>query len=239
MNPMTKLLLSGVALTAVWGTAPAMAGGGVFDALDPCIQQVDKFRDERVSYLQKLDKNVAGADNAAVTPEYRDAWMKAKRSQLRATFDTYVAPALKDAGVQDMDARYDHWFDKQLESVGAENVEKLVSLNFHQELKQVRIEQRGSGAADMESAKKDLDHQCKMDVGNQMLRGTVTAVLAPIEMVAKNLEIAKRESGALAKPLAATTGISVDAINKNGGVFGGGLSGGEGSFFRKNLGIRF
>jgi hypothetical protein len=29
------------------------------------------------------------------------------------------------------------------------------------------------------------------------------------------------------------------AINKNGGVFGGGLSGGEGSFFRKNLGIRF
>jgi hypothetical protein len=39
--------------------------------------------------------------------------------------------------------------------------------------------------------------------------------------------------------LAATTGISVDAINKNGGVFGGGLSGGENGFFRKNLGIRF
>jgi hypothetical protein len=31
-----------------------------------------------------------------------------------------------------------------------------------------------------------------MDVGNQVLRGTLTAVLAPIDMVSKNLEIAKR-----------------------------------------------
>jgi hypothetical protein len=74
---------------------------------------------------------------------------------------------------------------------------------------------------------------------NQVLRGVLTTALAPIELMSRNWEIAKRESGEGAKVLAATTGISVDAINKNGGVFGGGLSGGENSFFRKNLGIRF
>ena len=58
-------------------------------------------------------------------------------------------------------------------------------------------------------------------------------------MAAKNLEIAKRESGVGAQVLAVGTGISIDAINKNGGVLGGGLSGGENSVFRKNLGVRF
>jgi hypothetical protein len=55
----------------------------------------------------------------------------------------------------------------------------------------------------------------------------------------RNLEIAKRESGFVAQVIAVPTGISIDAIKENGGVFGGGLSGGPGSFFRKNLGIRF
>lgn len=203
-------------------------------SLNVCVQSVDGR-----GYLQQLEKNVIDADTAAVTPEYREAWMKAKRAQLRAIFDTLVAPTLKDAGMQDMDAAYTRWFDKLIEAIGAANVDTLIAANFHQELKQVRIEQRGSGEAEIQSAKQDLDKSCKMDVGNQVLRGVLVSALAPVEMLARNWEIAKRESGALAKPLAATTGISVHAINKNGGVFGGGLSGGENSFFRKNLGIRF
>jgi hypothetical protein len=63
-----------------------------------------------------------------------------------------------------------------------------------------------------------------------VLRGVLTIALAPVEMLGRNWELAKRESSALAKPLAATTGISVDDINKNGGVFGCGLFGGENSF---------
>ncbi|KYK50141.1 hypothetical protein A1D31_39345 [Bradyrhizobium liaoningense] len=238
MNTVTKLLLSTAAMTAISFSTPALAGGGVFDKLDPCIEQVDNFHAERMSYLQELDKNVANADTAAVTPVYREAWMKAMRSHLRETFDTLVAPSLKDAGVQDLDNRYKRWFDLQIEAMGT-NVDKLVEANFHRELKEVRIEQRASGAAQLQSAKEDLDKACKMDVGNQMLRGTLTAVLAPVNMIARNLEIAKRESGEGAKALAATTGISIDAIKENGGMFGGGLSGGENSFFRKNLGIRF
>lgn len=238
MNTTIKLLLSAAALVASV-TAPAFAGGGVFDKFDPCIEQTDQFQAERASYLKKLDQQVADADHAMPTQQYRDAWMKAKRSQLRDPFDTYVAPTLKEAGVQDMEVAYSNWFSKRLEEFGANNVDNLVIANFRQELKQVRIEERSSGEAQVQSAKEDLDKACKMDVGNQALRGIVTTALAPIEMIAKNLELAKNESGAIAKGVAATTGISVDAIEKNGGVFGGGLSGGENSFFRKNLGVRF
>lgn len=239
MKTVKKLALSSAALVAWLAASPALAGGGVFDALDPCIQQRDQFHAARISYLQQLNKSVADVDNVAVTAEYRDAWMKAKRSQLRSTFDSLVAPSLQDSGVTDLDGAYGRWFDKQLGAMGTANVDSLIGANFHQELKQVRIEQRASGEAEMESAKRDLDKACKMDVGNQALRGVITAVLAPIGMVSRNLEIAGREGGVGAQVLAATTGISVDAINKNGGVFGGGLSGGENSFFRKNLGVRF
>jgi hypothetical protein len=70
--------------------------------------------------------------------------------------------------------------------------------------------------------------------------GEIMKVLAaPVKIVDGNIKAAARESGEGAKVLRATTGISVDAINENGGVFGGGLSGGENSFFRKNLGIHF
>jgi hypothetical protein len=47
----------------------------------------------------------------------------------------------------------------------------------------------------MKAAKRDRDKSCKTDVGNQALRGVITAALAPIGMVSRNLEIAQRESG--------------------------------------------
>jgi hypothetical protein len=87
MRIATKLLLSTAALAAASVATPVFAGG-VFDKLDPCIEQIDKFRAERTSYLQDLDKNVVNADTAAATPKYREAWMNAKRAKLRETFDT-------------------------------------------------------------------------------------------------------------------------------------------------------
>ena len=83
-----------------------------------------------------------------------------------------------------------------------------------------------------------MNKTCKADVGSQALRGTLTIVLAPFNYASRNAELAKNETGAGAKVLALGTGISVDAINANGGVFGGGLSGGKNSVFRK-AGIRF
>jgi hypothetical protein len=241
ITPMKALLKTGISALALAGilASNAHAGGGVFDALDPCIKARDDFRAERAAIVQQLDRAVQDADQAPATAEYRAAWMKAKKAQLRPIFDSLVAPELKANGIQDMDAAYEAWFGRQLAALGNDGADKLVTLSFHQELKQVRLEQRAQGQAALQSAQDDLDKSCKMDAGNQVLRGALTIALAPIEAVSRNLEIAKRETGVGAKALAATTGISVDAINQNGGVFGGGLSGGPGSFFRKTLGIRF
>jgi hypothetical protein len=240
MKNLLKTGISVLALTLVLASN-ANASDGVFDALDPCIKAHDNFRDERAGIVQQLDRSVNDADHANAPAEYRAAWMKAKKAQLRPTFDALVAPDLKDNGTQDkdLDQAYDRWFNRRMAQMSSEDLDKLVTANFHQELKQVRLGQRAKTQAELQSAEDELGKSCKMDVGNQVLRVALDAALAPIGMVSRNLEIAKKESGELAKPLALGTGISVDAIQKNGGVFGGGLSGGEGSFFRKNLGIRF
>lgn len=238
MNAIFKTGIFALALSLVLATN-ANAGGGVFDALDPCIKARDTFHNERAGIIQQLDRSVSDADSAAAPSEYRDAWMKAKKGQLRETFDTLVAPDLKDNGVQDIDRAYDAWFDRQMAQLSNEDLDRLVTSNFHQELKQVRLEQRAKTEAEIQSAKDELDKSCKMNVGSQAMRGTLAIVLAPVGMVVRNFGVAKNERGEIDKVVAATTGISIKAINENGGLFGGGLSGGEGSFFRKNLGIRF
>lgn len=239
MKTLANLVLSTWVLVMVATTTPAHASNGVFDALDPCIKQTDEFRDQRVAYLELLDQDVRDAATAPVPAAYRDAWMKGKRAQMRAAFDKYIVPALQDAGVKNLDEAYVNWFDNYFKKLGAPKTDELVTVNFHRELQEARVGQRAKGLSEEKAAQDDLDNSCKMDVGNQMLRGTLNAALAPIDMVSRNWEVAKKESGVGAQALAAATGISFDAINQNGGVFGGGLSGGENSVFRKNFGIRF
>jgi hypothetical protein len=233
----TLLSASALALAAV--SSPALAGGGVFDALDPCIGAGDAFRAERTAVIQNDDQALARIPTMTPTPEYRKAWMATKKKNLRKTFDETVAPALTDAGVTDLDKAYEGWFAKQIDRLNVEQLEQLITAHFREDLKELGLKQRAKNNADLQAQQADIDKSCKMDVGNQALRGALTVALAPVEMVSRNLEIAKRESGEIAKGLAATTGISVRAIEENGGVLGGGLSGGPNSFFRKNLGIRF
>ena len=232
-------LLSTSALVLAAVSSPVLASGGVFDALDPCIGARDAFRAERAAVIQNADQALARIPAIIPTPEYRKVWLATKKTDLRKTFDETVAPALTDAGVTDLGRAYEGWFAKQLARLSPEQLEQLITAHFREDLKELGLKQRARDNADLQEKQADLDKSCKMDVANQTLRGTLTVVLAPVEAVSRNLEIAKRESGVIAQGLAATTGISVRAIEENGGVFGGGLSGGPNSFFRKNLGIRF
>ncbi len=231
--------LSASALVLVAVSSPALASGGVFDALDPCIGAKDAFRAERAAVIQYDDQALARIPTMTPTPEYRKVWMATKKKDLRKNFDETVAPALTDAGVTDLEKAYEGWFARQLARLSPEKLEQLITAHFREDVKELGLKQRARNNADLQAQQADLDKSCKMDVANQTLRGALTIVLAPVETVSRNLEIAKRESGAIAKGLAASTGISVRAIEENGGVFGGGLSGGPNSFFRKNLGIRF
>lgn len=226
-------ILTAIAAAALSGTmlaTSASAGGGAFDFLDPCIKASDSFRAKRNEVIATLDKAVLDADQAAPPAEYRDLWMKAKKEQLRSHFDAAVAPNLTQAGVTDLDGAFVKWFDANMAKVAAGDLEKLITVSFRQELKSVRISQRAEGQAEIDKAQSELDGTCKMDAGNQTLRVTVSAILAPINTVAGNIEGAKRESGELDKVLRATTGISVKDIRQHG-IFGG-----PNSFFRKPFG---
>lgn len=236
-NVIRSTLMGASALVAAY-SAPATAAGAL-DFLDPCIQAHDEFRSQRNSILVGLDRAVGDAQHAEPTPEYRAAWLSAKRAQFGRLFDETAADDLRAEGVSDIDAARARWVDRRLSVISAEQLSALVAANFRGELREVRLEQRSRGAGELEEAKRELDRTCRMDAGNQALRGALTVALAPLNAISRNLEIARRESGIGAQGLAATTGISIDAINRNGGVLGGGLSGGEGSFFRRNLGIRF
>ncbi|MDY8108718.1 hypothetical protein U0C82_06095 [Fulvimarina sp. 2208YS6-2-32] len=211
----------------------------LFDSLDPCIGARKKFKQIRHDALTAHDRAIAMTSAAELTDGYKTAWVEAKRMQLRPIFDEHVAPELTKYGVADFDTAYTTWFDSQLAAYTTQELDALITNNMREDLRKLALDAKNADVNMLGEQKAKLNEQCKMDVANQVFRGTVTVAVTPFGAIARNIEIAKRERGAGAKVLATATGISVDAIEENGGVFGGGLSGGRGSFFRKNLGIRF
>jgi hypothetical protein len=235
---MKKFVLALVFGFATLGVTPVFAEG-TFDFLDPCIKARSDYADQRQQVREKIAAANDSVDAMTYTPDFKDEWIKAKREQARPIFDTQVAPVLARYNVTDMDAAFAAWFSDILASTPTAELDSLINATYRHVVNEEIARLQAKSDAEFDKVKNELDNSCKMDVGNQVLRVALPAILAPITTVVRNLEIAKNESGVGAQILAGTTGISVDAIEENGGVLGGGLSGGEGSFFRKNLGIRF
>src|SRR4051794_15336021 len=164
----TFLSASTLAIAAV--SSPALAGGGVFDALDPCIGARDAFRSERTAVIQNDSQVLARIPTMTPTPEYRKAWMATKKKDLRKTFDETVASTLIDAGVTDLDKVYESWFVKQFDRLGAEKLEQLITAHFREDLKGLGLKQSAKNNAELQAQQADLDKSCKMDVANQTLR---------------------------------------------------------------------
>jgi hypothetical protein len=82
--------------------------------------------------------------------------------------------------------------------------------------KEAELKAEAPSRASFDQARSERDQSCKMDVGNQVLR----AALAKLGMVAGNFERAKKEKNVVTQVVAATTGISPDAIAHNGPLGG-------------------
>lgn len=225
---MTRTIMIGAtAIFLALGATQASAGNGALDFLDPCVEARDSFRDQRMQILASYDAEIAAVETAAATPEYRDAWFKAKKEQARPIFNNEVAPLLTSFGVTDLNGAFEKWFSNELAQFSASELSALINEHFRQEMKQAYLEERATTNAELDRQKRELHNECKMTVGDQILRGTMTTVMAPIEIVKGNLEGAKRESSVLNKTIRATTGISVRDIKKHG------LGGGKNSEVRK------
>jgi len=190
----------------------ALASNGVFDFLDPCIEARDQFSGQRDQIVGQLNQQVANADTAKSTDEYRKLWMASKKEALRANFDREVKPVLEAAGVKDFDAAYSRWFELQLAQVTPEQLASLQDSNFRFELKKYWVSQREKTSTALEQEHAKLSKTCKMDVGNQALRVAVIAAMKPFTFVAGNWKAAEKD-GFLAQVIAAPTGINpVDAV---------------------------
>jgi hypothetical protein len=80
------------------------------DFLGQCVEMRRSFTNEERGYVDRVNATLAEIDKQPVTPEFREAWVKDKRTAARPFFDPYAAPDLADAGVTNMDGAFSKWF---------------------------------------------------------------------------------------------------------------------------------
>ncbi|MBB3746982.1 hypothetical protein FHX10_006535 [Rhizobium sp. BK591] len=232
------LLVSALGL-ATLSVTPAFAAGA-FDFLDPCIKARSDFSEQRQQMREKFVAASASIDTMNYTPEFRAAWLKAKREQARPVFDEQVAPVLANYKVTDMDGAFGAWFDDMIASIAPSDLDALINTTFRTLAKE-EVTQYGAQTEDeYTNAKNDLDGSCKSDVGNQVVR----VALAPIGWIGGNFEAAKDEHNLVTQVFKAVSGVSPKDIAKHG-ILGGEnselrklanvIAGGENSEVRKTL----
>jgi hypothetical protein len=222
MTRNVKAGLSALAIVVALSSS-AFAGGGAFDFLDPCIKARDDFAGQRQAVRARIERAEATTPTLTATPEFQDAWMKAKREASRPYFDKEIAPALRKYGVTNFDAAFGAWFEDMIASVSPQELNELIDRNYRELAKLEMAGIRSQSEAEFDSAKSELDAACKKDVGNQVLR----VALAPLGWIDGNFKAAKDEHNVVTQVFRAVTGISPKDIAKYG------LLGGENSELRK------
>jgi hypothetical protein len=209
---MKRIFMTAIGGVALLLSSSANASNAVFDFLDPCIEARDQFSDQRDQILTQLNRQIANAETAKSTEEYRKLWLASKKEALRAVFDRDLKPVLEAAGVKDIDPAYEKWFELQITQLSPEQLAALQDSNFRFELKRYLMNERGKTSDALETERAKLANACKMDVGNQALRVAIIGALKPFTFVAGNWKAAEKD-GFIAQVIAAPTGINpVDAV---------------------------
>lgn len=219
---MRKFLLASTLGLATVSVSPAFAAGA-FDFLDPCIKARSDFSEQWQQMREKFIAASASIDTLNYTPEFREAWLKAKRQQARPVFDQEVAPVLAKYKVTDMDGAFGAWFNDMLTSLAPQDLDGLINTTFRKMAKEEVAQYNAQTEDEYSKVKNDLDGSCKSDVGNQVLR----VALAPIGWIGGNFEAAKDEHNLATQVFRAVSGISPKDIAKYG------ILGGENSELRK------
>ena len=141
---MKKLLLALALSLVTLGATPAFAAGA-FDFLDPCIKARNEFSDQRQQIREKYAAVNASVGSMTYTPEFKVAWIKAKREQARPIFDMEVAPALARYKVTDMDAAFDAWFNDMLGSIAPDDLDSIINITFRQLRLFLALAETGTG----------------------------------------------------------------------------------------------
>ncbi|EJB8506205.1 hypothetical protein [Vibrio parahaemolyticus] len=225
-------------------SSPVFASG-VFDFLDSCIAAKEDYWDARHEIMKSVDSQISAIPNEPASTEFVVLWWEEKEKILRKSYDDLYSQVVKDAG-GNVEEGYKRWLANVIEEGGgAENIKTTVIDAEFRRIKTLKARQeRGDLVADLDKQKNELYDDCPSDVANQVFRGTITVITAPIGWTSSNFESAKNESGELSKVSKALTGVSLDDIAKDG-VLGGehsearkaanAIAGGKNSEVRKTL----
>jgi hypothetical protein len=221
----------GAAVAMLGAPAPAMAQGGLFDSLDPCIAAGETVSQNRARMQDELRAGIAKAQAMKPTPEFARQWWLAKRKALRPYFDANVLPKLPATlTAAQKDGAFKLWLEHVVAAEGGwAKVDALIAADWNRLRDEQIADVRASVDGALDQQDRDLRGQCPADFGNQALRGTLTLVMAPINHANQKLEIARREGTLLGQITAVTTGISLKAIATEG------LLGGENSAARAGV----
>lgn len=194
---------------------------GLFDYLDPCIGSKQAFWQEHGSLVHNMNFALEATNFENPSPMFRDWWWGEKKATLRPYFDREVYPMLAQAGATNLEAAFSAWIGKQVESAGGiPKMEQLMTTEYRRLRRLVLLRDQSATLAQLEEERRQLYGSCPQDVANQVFRGVQVVIGAPLGVMARNFEISKRESGEIAKGVAATTGISLGDIQRRGPLGG-------------------
>ena len=214
----------GAAVAMLATPGPAMAQGGVFDFLDPCIAAGETVSQQRSRMLAELRAGTARAEAMKPTPEYAKLWWIEKRKALRPYFDAHVLPKLPAAlTAQQKDGAFKLWLEKLVAAEGGwGKVDTLIEADWNRMRDQQIADARSSVEGGLDQQDRELRSQCPADFGNQLLRGTLTLTMAPINHATQKLQRAQREGTLIGQIAALTIDVGITDIGKDGPLGGGG-----------------
>lgn len=208
----------------------AANSAGVFDFLDPCIAAKNDYWDARNGVMESLAREKSLVSTEVAPSEFRDFWWAEKKKLLRKYFDENFGSVVK-AGGGNADRAFEVWLATEIKKQGGmAAVDPLIQKEFRNTKTLLLEKKQGATQAKLDEAKGKLYSGCPQDVGNQVFRGAVTILTAPVDVMKGNFDAAGRESGDVDKLLRAITGVSVKDIKSHG------VCGGSNSEMRKLFG---
>jgi hypothetical protein len=215
---MRSFKIQGVVCGLVLAAAGSAHAEGAFDFVDPCIHVRQEFDHAKSATHGNLQAALTQAGVVTeVPPEVKDQWWADLRVKAWEYFDSKVAPQMKTDGVEPTQEAFELWLKTDIAAAGGKEKFNAILLDkYRTSLSEAIQAKRTEVNKQVAEQQSDLDSKCKMDVGNQALRVTLSAVTLPIAIVNRNLEGAKQESGFGNQVIHATTGISIPDILKYG-----------------------
>jgi len=203
--------------TLFLATTPSWAADPM-KIVDPCIQAREDFAENRQRAMALVDELIAKerniSDDAAM-----EIWLNNAREDLKEFFTKDILPEKVriielSGGTADPELLFADWIANEV--LKDQELRAAVVSQYRAALDQQLAEERANVVAKFDKNKSELNDNCSMAFGDQVLRAGMTVAVSPVNILIGNLKAGEDESGFGAKVLRGTLGISANDMVKHG-----------------------